>query len=75
MHRALRRFAALLVLAIPVSFIGRAGATWGALRSVPVPPREVSSFEATPGAGEREPEERAEGAVVLLVLDGVRWQE
>jgi hypothetical protein len=74
-HRALRRFAALLVLAIPVSFIGRAGATWGALRSVPVPPREASSFEATPGAGEREPEERAESAVVLVVLDGVRWQE
>ena len=75
MHRALRRFAALLVLAIPVSFIGRAGATWGASPSIPVPPREASSFEGTPDAAERDAEERAESAVVLVVLDGVRWQE
>lgn len=75
MHRALRRFAALLVLAIPVSFIGRAGATWGASPSIPVPPREARSFETTPGASERGSEERAESAVVLVVLDGVRWQE
>jgi hypothetical protein len=74
-HRALRRLAALLVLAIPVSFIGRAGATWGASPSPPVPPREASSFEATPVAEERDTEERAESAVVLVVLDGVRWQE
>jgi hypothetical protein len=74
-HRALRRFAALLVLAIPVSFIGRAGATWGASPSIPVPPREACSFETTPGASERGSEERAESAVVLVVLDGVRWQE
>ena len=75
MHRALRRFAALLVLAIPVSFIGRAGATWGASPSTPVPPRDASSFEATLGANERDTDERAESAVVLVVLDGVRWQE
>jgi hypothetical protein len=74
-HRALRRFAALLVLAIPVSFIGRAGATWGASPSPVVPPREAHSFETTPGASERDAEERAESAVVLVVLDGVRWQE
>ena len=75
MHRALRRFAALLVLAIPVSFIGRAGATWGASPSPPVPPREAHPFEATPGAAARDAEERAESAVVLVVLDGVRGQE
>jgi hypothetical protein len=40
-----------------------------------VPPREACSFEVTPGASERETEERAESAVVLVVLDGVRWQE
>jgi hypothetical protein len=74
-HRALRRFAALLVLAIPVSFIGRAGATWGASESASVPPREACSFEATSGAGQRDTEERSESAVVLVVLDGVRWQE
>ena len=75
LHRPLRRFAVLLVLAIPVSFIGRAGATWGASPSTPVPPREAHAFEATPGASERDAEERAESAVVLVVLDGVRWQE
>jgi hypothetical protein len=74
-HRALRRFAALLVLAIPVSFIGRAGATWGASPSASVPPREAHPFEDAPGAGERDVEERAESAVVLVVLDGVRGQE
>lgn len=73
LHRPLRRFAVLLVLAIPVSFIGRAEATWGA--STPVPPRDAHSFEGTSAACEREPEERSEGAVVLVVLDGVRWQE
>ena len=75
MHRALRRFAALVVLAIPVSFIGRAGATWGASPTPRVPPREASSFETTAGPSERAAEERAESAVVLVVLDGVRWQE
>jgi hypothetical protein len=74
-HRALRRLAALLVLAIPVSFLGRAGATWGASPSPPVPPREAHELTLTPGAGERDTEERAESAVVLVVLDGVRWQE
>lgn len=74
MHRALRRFAALLSLAIPVSFIGRAGATWGALPPVAVPPREAHDVELTI-ASQRDIEERSESAVVLVVLDGVRWQE
>jgi hypothetical protein len=74
-HRALRRFAALLVLAIPVSFVGRAGSTWGASPSVSAEPRDPRAFEAAPVAVERVGEERAESAVVLVVLDGVRWQE
>jgi hypothetical protein len=74
-HRALRRFAALLVLAIPVSFVGRAGSTWGAAPVGTVPPREPHVFDAAPLASERDAEERAESAVVLVVLDGVRWQE
>jgi hypothetical protein len=73
LHRALRRFAVLLVLAVPVSLIARADATRGA--STPAPPREARSLEVTLAASERDSEERSEGAVVLLVLDGVRWQE
>jgi len=74
-HRTLRRLAALLTLAIPVSFLGRAGATWGAAPPIPVPARVPHAFDATPPADERVDEERAESAVVLVVLDGVRWQE
>jgi len=73
LHRALRRFAVLLVLAIPVSFIGRADATWGA--AARAPSRDAHTLEVTPDVSERESEERSEGAVVLVVLDGVRWQE
>ena len=73
MHRALRRFAALLVLSVPVSFIGRAGATWGT--PPPMPPRLPRTFETSPLAVVEAGEERAESAVVLVVLDGVRWQE
>jgi Metalloenzyme superfamily len=72
-HRALRRFAALLVLAVPISFIGSASATWGPPARVPPPlPRD---FVASPLAVEAAAEERTESAVVLVVLDGVRWQE
>jgi hypothetical protein len=74
-HRALRRFAALLVLAIPVSFVARAGSTWGAAPTAAAPPRDARAFETSPLAVERLGEERAESAVVLVVLDGVRWQE
>jgi hypothetical protein len=74
-HRTLRRLAILLSLAIPVSFLGRAGATWGAAPPIPVPARAPHGFDASPPADERDAEERAESAVVLVVLDGVRWQE
>jgi hypothetical protein len=74
-HRALRRLASLLVLAIPLSFVGRAESTWGAAPAASVPPRAPRAFEDAPLASERANEERAESAVVLVVLDGVRWQE
>ena len=73
MHRALRRLAALLVLAIPVSFIGRAGATWGP--PPPAPPRRRARSRLRRWRSVKADEERAESAVVLVVLDGVRWQE
>src|ERR1700722_3369081 len=73
MNRPPRLLALLLVLAIPISFIGRADATWGA--STAVPARDAHSFVATPAAGERAGEERSETAGGLVVLDGVRWQE
>jgi hypothetical protein len=42
----------------------------------PVLPREPHGFDAEPAASERESaDERAESAVVLVVLDGVRWQD
>jgi hypothetical protein len=72
-HRALRRFAALLVLAVPISFIGRASATWGA--PVPLPPRVPRAVETSAPLDESAPLDRSESAVVLVVLDGVRWQE
>jgi hypothetical protein len=65
----------LLALAIPVSFVGRAGSTWGASPSSSAQPRDPRAFEAAPLAVDRLGEERAESAVVLVVLDGVRWQE
>jgi hypothetical protein len=74
-HRTLRRLAVLFTLAIPVSFLGRAGATWGAAPPMPVPARAPHAFDASPPADERADEERAESAVILVVLDGVRWQE
>jgi hypothetical protein len=74
-HRSVRRLAALLVLAGPVALIGRAGATWGALKSEPPPRREPHSLQVSPPAVERDDGERTESAVVLLVLDGVRGQE
>jgi hypothetical protein len=75
LQRALRRFAVLLVLAVPVSFIGPAGTTWGASPAIPVLPRHAPTFEATAPPSERDADDRAESAVVLVVLDGVRWQE
>lgn len=74
MHRSLRRFAALLFFAVPVSLLGRGGA-WGAAQERPLPPREPHGFALTPLAADAPEEERSESAVVLVVLDGVRWQE
>ena len=75
MHRQVRRLAALLALAVPISLIGRAGATWGAAPAATVPPREPHHFETSPLALDRADVERSESAVVLVVLDGVRWQD
>ena len=72
MH-VLRRLAAFLVLAPPLSLL--AGATWGAAPISSVGPREGHGFEASPGMRERVADERSESAVVLVVLDGVRWQD
>lgn len=74
MH-VLRRLAAFLVLAPPVSLLASAGATWGAAPTGPVAPRAPHGVDAEPAALERVTDERTESAVVLVVLDGVRWQE
>ncbi len=75
MHLVLRRLAALLVLAVPVSVIGFGDATWGASRMGPSPRREAHSLTMSSLATEHPTEDRAESAVILVVLDGVRWQE
>jgi Metalloenzyme superfamily len=51
-----------------------AGATWGAAPVASVSPRDPHGFD-TPEPNGRTSNERTESAVVLLVLDGVRWQE
>jgi Metalloenzyme superfamily len=71
-HSTLRRFAALLVLAGPLAL---SGATSGAARVRPAPPREARTLTTAAPATSVASEERAESAVVLVVLDGVRWQE
>jgi hypothetical protein len=71
-----RRFAALLILAAPVLLIGSSEATWGAApSSAALPLRDAHVLTMSSLATERGDEDRAEGAVVLVVLDGVRWQE
>lgn len=75
MHRVLRRFVALLILVVPASVVAGDGATWGAAPASSVLPREPHEFEASPAPVARVDDERAESAVVLVVLDGVRWQE
>ena len=74
MH-VLRRLAAFLVLAPPLSLLASAGATWGAAPMSPVLPREPHGLAVEPAPSERVADERAESAVVLVVLDGVRWQD
>ncbi len=75
MHIAIRRLAALLVLAVPVSVIGFGDATWGASRVGPTPRREAHPLSLSSLPTERIAEDRAESAVILVVLDGVRWQD
>jgi hypothetical protein len=58
-----------------MSLGGFTGVTWGAALSEPVPPREARTLTVSQLAPQRGGEERAESAVVLVVLDGVRWQE
>lgn len=75
-HRSLRRLTALLFLALPVSLIGRASANFAASsRAAPLPPRQPHAFVVDAPVVTRVAQERAESAVVLVVLDGVRWQE
>ena len=75
-HSALRGLLALLVVVgIPLSPGGFAGITWGAGPTGPVAIREARTLTMSELGHERGSEERAESAVVLVVLDGVRWQE
>jgi hypothetical protein len=71
----LRRIAAFLVLAPPLSLLSSAGATWGAAPVSAVLPREARGVDPEVTVSERVEDERTESAVVLVVLDGVRWQE
>jgi phosphopentomutase/2,3-bisphosphoglycerate-independent phosphoglycerate mutase family metalloenzyme len=71
----LRRLAALLLLSLPVSVIGFGDATWGASRVRPLPRREAHALSMSALPTEHAAEDRAESAVILVVLDGVRWQE
>jgi hypothetical protein len=71
----MRRLAAPLVVAPLLFLLGRAGTTWGASSEPHAPLRAPHRFEASPLATARDDPERAESAVVLVVLDGVRWQD
>jgi len=71
-HSVIRRFAALFVLAAPIAL---SGATSGAAGVRVLHHREARSLTTTMPATAEVEEERAESAVVLVVLDGVRWQE
>jgi hypothetical protein len=71
----LRRLAAFLVLAPPLSLLANAGATYGAAPVTTISSREPHAFSAWVGPSDHAAADRAESAVVLVVLDGVRWQE
>jgi hypothetical protein len=76
LYTALRRFTALPVLFIPLALSGAtSGAARVSARASAVVPREPRALIVEPLATETSDEERAESAVVLVVLDGVRWQE
>jgi hypothetical protein len=75
LRRLLRRCAALLILAAPVSLLARAGVTWGAAPDERPPARAARDVEVSPPADRAPEDDRGEGSVVLVVLDGVRGQE
>jgi hypothetical protein len=68
----IRRFTALFVLAAPLAL---SGATTGAASTRGAAQRTPRTLTTTPLAVAHVEEERTESAVVLVVLDGVRWQE
>ncbi len=74
MDSKFRRFASLLLLFTPLALTGESS---GEARVKPAPAREARTFTSAPlaTAGGAESDERSESAVVLVVLDGVRWQE
>jgi hypothetical protein len=71
-HSVIRRFAATLVLLAPIAL---SGATSGEARVRPTAQREPRTLTTETLPTEREVEDRAESSVILVVLDGVRWQE
>ena len=76
MLRSLRRLSALLALAVPLLVVGLAKATWGAAPLAKTRARQAHAFQSSPPiTGRMALTERAEAAVVLVVLDGVRWQD
>ncbi|MDP9150856.1 MAG: hypothetical protein M3O36_13070 [Myxococcota bacterium] len=60
---------------MPVSVVAGSGATWGAAPASSVAPRAPHVFESPNAPLTRAEDDRDESAVVLIVLDGVRWQE
>lgn len=76
MLRSLRRFSVLLALAVPLLVVGLSKATWGAAPGPKPRARSAHPFEPSPPITARTAAvERGEAAVVLVVLDGVRWQD
>lgn len=77
-HALLRRLLAFLFVAVPVSVPGFAGVgvTWGGAAPLQVAgPRPAHDVVLPALPLQRAVEDRAESAVVLVVLDGVRWQD
>jgi hypothetical protein len=68
----IRRFTTLFVLAAPLAL---SGATTGAASTRAAGEHAPRTLTTTPLAAVHVEEDRAESAVVLVVLDGVRWQE
>jgi len=74
-HAPLRRLLAFLLVAVPASVPGFAGVTWGAAPLQAEGPRPAHDLVLSELPSQRAVEDRAESAVVLVVLDGVRWQD